>query len=210
MLQNIIGCKTKYLKVFLSILASALLFILISCNKDDGITYGTDYVSGFHGSAAFCDAYVGEEEDIKFLDTFDDKGVYSLYGDGFKYNETIKTLDLSQIKSIYDSYAFAFSSVEEINFREIMYLSPNCFLGCQNLKEIKLPKTLVYIQDYGFAQCHLLKKVYFESDLEFISDKAFINCHKDLTFYAEKGTMIEEYAIKHNIKFIDWNGDTNV
>lgn len=209
MLQNIIGCKLKFIKFILSIIITSFLFTLTSCNMDDGISYGNDDIGGFHGAAAFCDEYIGAEENIKFLDTFEDKGVYSLYGDGFKYNDTIKTLDLSQIKTIYDSYAFAFSSVEEINFREIMYLSPNCFLGCQNLKEIKLPDSLVYIQDYGFAQCHLLKKVYFEGGLEFISDKAFINCHKDLTFYGKKGTIIEEYAIKHNIKFVEWNGDAN-
>ena len=42
MLQNIIGCKLKFIKFILSIIITSFLFTLTSCNMDDGISYGND------------------------------------------------------------------------------------------------------------------------------------------------------------------------
>lgn len=57
--------------------------------------------------------------------------------------------------------------------RGVRYIGEYAVAGCQNLRVIHIPETVIRIEDFAFRDCHCLKEVHFPHYMEYISPLAF-------------------------------------
>lgn len=69
--------------------------------------------------------------------------------------------------------------LEEVVFEEgCKYIGRSAFLGCKNLKKVRLPKSLVEIGHNAFAECTSLEEIAIPPDVKTIGMYAFLGCVK--------------------------------
>ena len=74
------------------------------------------------------------------------------------------------------------------------------FYNCDNLKEIILPNSLIYIEEFAFAECKNLNKVVIPETVQTIDKKAFKNS-KNVVIYGKKESYAAFFAKENNISF---------
>jgi len=67
--------------------------------------------------------------------------------------------------------------------RGVCYIGKMAFAGCSNLREVRLPETVLGIDDFAFCDCDNLIDVHFPFNIEYISPLAFTNSVKGKPFY---------------------------
>ena len=67
--------------------------------------------------------------------------------------------------------------------RGVCYIGKMAFAGCSNLREVRLPETVLGIDDFAFCDCENLIDVHFPFNIEYISPLAFTNSVKGKPFY---------------------------
>ena len=69
------------------------------------------------------------------------------------------------------------------------------------IKEVKIPKTISFLDDYTFARCKSLESVNIPSTVTDISQTAFEDCDKNLKFIGQENSYASQYAKRNKIKF---------
>ncbi len=86
---------------------------------------------------------------------------------------------------------------EQINGMTITMIDVDCFNGCENLTEVKLPETITVIDDYAFYGCTALEELTIPKNVQKIGMKAFYNCSAVEEFHIPAGTSdIGEFAFE--------------
>lgn len=67
--------------------------------------------------------------------------------------------------------------------RGVRYIGEKAFSGCTNLRVVRLPETVIRIDDFAFCDCENLIEVHFPFYVEYISPLAFTNSGKGKPFY---------------------------
>lgn len=67
--------------------------------------------------------------------------------------------------------------------RGVCYIGKMAFAGCSNLREVRLPETVIGIDDFAFCDCENLIDVHFPFNIEYISPLAFTYLDKEKPFY---------------------------
>lgn len=67
--------------------------------------------------------------------------------------------------------------------RGVCYIGKMAFAGCSNLRVVRLPETVIGIDDFAFCDCDNLIDVHFPFNIEYISPLAFTNSVKGKPFY---------------------------
>ena len=67
--------------------------------------------------------------------------------------------------------------------RGVCYIGKMAFAGCSNLRVVRLPETVIGIDDFAFCDCENLMDVHFPFNIEYISPLAFTNSVKGKPFY---------------------------
>ena len=57
--------------------------------------------------------------------------------------------------------------------RGVRYIGENAFANCQNLHVVRIPETVIRIEDFAFRDCHNLREVHLPYYMEYISPLAF-------------------------------------
>lgn len=84
--------------------------------------------------------------------------------------------------------------------KNVIYIEENAFEGCIGLKKIKF-EGIGHIESNAFKGCKNLKKVVFSGDsCKTIEEGAFDGCHSHLKFTAPSGSVPEAFAARNNIK----------
>ena len=82
---------------------------------------------------------------------------------GFTYSADMATL-LSVDKDV--------SSLNEMQ-RGVRYIGEEAFAGCKKLRMIRIPETVIRIEDFAFRDCPNIQEVHLPYDMEYISPLAF-------------------------------------
>lgn len=132
---------------------------------------------------------------------FDGTGSGSFTGSGAVYDygcfaySTFDTISFAAGAELYGDYMFSGSTVSEVNLPEdLLYLSMGAFSGCQNLREIVLPDSLLAIGESCFTNMGCLNITLSES-LEAIPYSCFSSTVMDTLVIPESVTEIGDYAI---------------
>lgn len=64
------------------------------------------------------------------------------------------------------------SSLEEME-RGVRYIGKGAFTGCENLRVVRIPETVIRIEDFAFRDCPNIHELYLPRDMEYISPLAF-------------------------------------
>lgn len=68
--------------------------------------------------------------------------------------------------------------------RGVRYIGENAFAGCSNLCVVRIPETVLRIEDFAFKDCQNLREVHLPYYIEYISPLAFtLSDEPDNTFY---------------------------
>ncbi len=124
------------------------------------------------------------------------------------FPKSLKTIHISAFKNC--------TNLNEVYFEEgIKEIKGSAFKNCSVLKTINFPKSLKYIGSYAFYGCPALDEVTLFSTIEAIEHKALgyelcacgLDTTYSITFYVEKGSVAEEYALNNHgayaTKYID-------
>ena len=101
--------------------------------------------------------------------------------DDYAFQDFINIADISiasNVTSIREG-AFAWcTGLKKLNLDEtkIETIGKRAFIGCQNIAEISLPKTLKYIGEEAFMLCYSLISLSIPSSVRTIEGKAFYSC----------------------------------
>ncbi|MBR6189244.1 MAG: leucine-rich repeat protein [Prevotella sp.] len=82
---------------------------------------------------------------------------------GFTYSADMATV-LSVDKGV--------SSLNEMQ-RGVRYIGVGAFKGCENLRIVRIPETVIRIEDFAFRDCSNIQEVHLPYDMEYISPLAF-------------------------------------
>lgn len=120
--------------------------------------------------------YFGHDKKLIIPETLEGQNVTKLWKSLFENNKEIKEIILPKNISIIKPMTFKNSSLEKITLNEkLKGICNNAFCDCKNLKEKKLPESLIYIEYLAFANCKSLEKVYIPSSIQRINKNAFKN-----------------------------------
>lgn len=57
--------------------------------------------------------------------------------------------------------------------RGVRYIGKDAFAGCENLRIVRIPETVIRIEDYAFSDCPNIIELHLPRDMEYISPLAF-------------------------------------
>jgi len=113
-----------------------------------------------------------------------------------KNNKNIYVTVGSEVTAL-PAYIFSGLNIVDVRFSETTVLTTvgsYAFYGCNEIKEISLPQSLLAIGDYAFCDCNGIKQIELPQGLRSIGNSAFQNCViKQITLPEELET-IGEYA----------------
>ena len=92
---------------------------------------------------------------------FSDSDIITI--NGFTYSADMATL-LSVDKDV--------SSLNEMQ-RGVRYIGEEAFEGCEKLRMVRIPETVIRIEDFAFRDCPNIQEVHLPYDMEYISPLAF-------------------------------------
>ncbi|MDE6005826.1 MAG: leucine-rich repeat domain-containing protein, partial [Oscillospiraceae bacterium] len=118
--------------------------------------------------------YHGSSENLLIPAFIDNLKVNEIGQNAFYQNQIIKKIQIpSTIRKI-GKNAFRESQLQTCIFADGLQSIPEtCFFGCQELSEIHLPKTLIYIGNSAMASCKKLNYIQFPPYLYKLEDYAF-------------------------------------
>lgn len=141
--------------------------------------------------------------------------------DTFMMCYSLKKINLSETKVTeigdrafaVDPYnAFKGNQLTDIKLPETLKtIGAQAFDGCIRLESIVLPESVETIGDHAFAGINYnmkLKNITIGEKAIFLGEDIFMCCPDDLTITGKTGSLIESYAIDHNINFKS-NGTTD-
>ena len=73
--------------------------------------------------------------------------------------------------------AFSHTGLENIKLTDLTTIEYNTFSKCQNLKNIKIPETVKFIESHAFEDCENLNNIIMSDGVEYIGSNAFTNCY---------------------------------
>lgn len=91
-----------------------------------------------------------------------------------------------------------------VNGYPVKVIEKSAFRNNKKITKVTVGANVAKIQSRSFAGCKALKEVILPPGIEFIADDAFEGCSK-LTMIGQKGSFAQEYARKHDIKFLNMN-----
>lgn len=118
--------------------------------------------------------YHGASENLVIPAFIDNLKVNEIGQNAFYQNQIIKKIQIpSTIRKI-GKNAFRESQLQTCIFADgLQGIPETCFFGCQELSEIHLPKTLIYIGNSAMASCKKLNYIQFPPHLYKLEDYAF-------------------------------------
>lgn len=141
-------------------------------------------------------------------------GLKKIGKDTFNMCYPLKKINLSetQVTEIGDGAfgvdpynAFKGNQLTDIKLPETLKtIGAQAFDGCIRLESIVLPESVETIGDYAFAGINYnmkLKNITIGEKAIFLGEDIFMCCPADLTITGKTGSLIESYAIEHNINF---------
>ncbi len=107
--------------------------------------------------------------------------------------------------------ARAFEYCERLTSIEIpssvQSIGGQAFAYCDALSLVTIHEGCEEIGDRVFEYCPRLSDIYLPSSVKNIEPRSFSYCSTDLTLHVPKGSYAEQYAIEHNIPYVnDYNG----
>ena len=116
--------------------------------------------------------------------------IFPSYRDIEKLTITLqsKELDSSDRRIVYDYNLDECVSLREVEIEEGLFGLECSFINCFSLENVKLPSTLVWIQD-AFCMASSLKSVVFSGDAPEISGDVFYRTPRRLVFSAPEGSI---------------------
>lgn len=134
------------------------------------------------------------------------------------------SIDGIQMRSIGDR-AFYKGIITSVHMPDsVLNISTNAFLRCYDLRKVRLSENIKFIDYSAFAYCTALEKITIPESCLIIRRKAFYECKRlkeilikginthleegvflecdEVIIKCKSGSMAEEYAIEHGIKYI--------
>lgn len=102
--------------------------------------------------------------------------------------------------TLIDDGAFRHINPEEIVYGNGIKRIDTEANGCDNLKRVKIPDSVVGIMEYAFAGCHRLENVTIGANVEYIGQNAFLGCNnlvelsvsnKNKVYHSKNNCLIE-------------------
>ena len=118
------------------------------------------------------------------------QGKYVEFGCNIKKNDLAEIVSIPMYVKRYGNYMIRATEHEWLNGYAYKVVSI-AFIGCKNLKIVKLPCSINKIRCYAFSGCSSLKKVEIPSSVRIIDEYAFQNC-----------TKLETINIPSNVRYI--------
>ena len=102
-----------------------------------------------------------------------------------------------------ESFAFVgCTNVKEIKLSETLEtIGDSAFGNCTGLESIKIPSKVKTIGYHAFEYCSSLKMIILPESVESIEIDAFFKCNEEFTIYGYEGTYAQQYANENNIPF---------
>ena len=143
--------------------------------------------------------YIGNNKIINIPTELDGLYVTKLWAELFKNNKTIEKIVLPEHISIIKPETFENSSIKQVHFNNrLKGICIKAFYKCNNLKEIKLPDSLIYIEYLAFANCNNLTKVYIPKTVQKINKYTFKDS-PNVVIYTNKNSYAHKFAKENNI-----------
>ena len=125
------------------------------------------------------------------------------YG-AFERCSNLKTIEMPDTVKTIEDYAFELcSKLETVKFsNNLKEIAHGAFSQCISLDNVFIPSSVEEIGGWTFFVCRSLKTIQIAGDLFTLGSDAFSNCPKELTIYCKKGSLVEQYAIDNEIKYV--------
>ena len=130
--------------------------------------------------------------------------VTAIKSEAFKLFSNLKTVKFtsSQLKEIGYRAFYNCKNLESIEFHEgLHYIGNEAFYTCKQLKYIKIPDSVVMIDDKAFFDCNNLESVSFGSGIKLIGKQAFdtetSSKLKTVNFAKINGLVIDSFAFSN-------------
>ena len=69
--------------------------------------------------------------------------------------------------------------------RGVRYIGKGAFSGCEKLRVVNIPMTVIRIEDFAFQDCYNIQELNLPYDIEYISPLAFVSLRKDSHFFLQ-------------------------
>ena len=97
--------------------------------------------------------------------------------DGIRIGKVVYSDDLSTVLSA-DKDITSFEII-----RGVRCIGSRAFSGCRKLRVVRIPETVIRIEDYAFQDCTAIQELYMPYYIEYISPLAFTNSDESEPFY---------------------------
>ena len=97
--------------------------------------------------------------------------------DGIRIGKVVYSDDLSTVLSA-DKDITSFEII-----RGVRCIGSRAFSGCRKLRVVRIPETVIRIEDYAFRDCTAIQEMYLPYYIEYISPLAFTNSDESEPFY---------------------------
>lgn len=181
-------------KILAMILAAMMLFAVVSCKKDDADKDDTNSLNGAGQDEFYTDANTGD----KFGYVVNDKGAYEIVSFSSNNNTPHKVEIPAEINGVevngIGAHAFKVNNqMNEVVIPDsILYIGDWAFFGCSYLTSVTLPNSVEEIGIGAFDSCTVLKTVKLSDKLTKITEFAFRGCG-----------ALEEVTIPSSVKEIE-------
>ena len=122
----------------------------------------------------------------------------------FERCSNLKTIEMPDTVKTIEVYAFELcSKLETVKFsNNLKEIGDGAFSQCRSLDNVFIPSSVEDIGSWTFFVCQNLKTIQIAGDLFTLGSEAFSNCPEELTIYCKKGSLVEQYAIDNEIKYV--------
>lgn len=221
----------KLNKRFISLIICVLVLSLLTCfTVSAKVTYVSGnfvYEKINNNTEIEIDEYIGDDKLDFTFSAYNELPIVSIGTNAFSGNTTLETFYLSDVMRCIQSYAFlnaislknvycgtsieliddfAFAgctSLSSIDLENTVLseVSDNCFLNCDSLTEVTIPKTAIKIGSRAFAECDSLCKVVIPVSVTEISYNAFDNS-TNVVIYCYTDSAAHIYAETNSIEYV--------
>lgn len=128
--------------------------------------------------------------------------VFRISSNAFRNNEQINRVEFGKsLKNIGACSFMGCSNIRNLKIpKNVLHLEEYCFADCTQLESVEL-RAVEHISSKSFSNCNQLQRVYLSSRCQYIAEDAFHNCIGWRIISSEPSEYVEAWAKNHHVPF---------